>query len=52
MCVCVCVCVFGQHFFVKIYLIKQYRHFLSTFFSVYPFMLSYRCYDIRPEIDN
>ena len=28
MCVCVCVCVFGLHFFVKAYLIKQYRHFV------------------------
>ena len=29
--------VFGQHFFIDIYLIKQYRHFLFTYFCIYPF---------------
>ena len=32
MCVCVCECVLGQHFFSDAYLIKQYRHPLSTYF--------------------
>ena len=44
--------IFGQHFLVEAYLMKQYRHFLSTYFYIYPCKLSYRCYDIRPELVN
>ena len=43
-------CVFGQHFFVNTYVIEQYRHFLSTYFSFYPFKLPYRCYNIWLEL--
>ena len=50
MCVSVCVCVFEKHFLIKTYLIKQYRHLLSTYFCFNPFKLSYGCYDIWPEL--
>ena len=47
-CLCVymlvCLCVFVQHFFLNTYFIKQYRHPLSTNFSVYPFDSSHQCY--------
>ena len=54
MCVCthVCVCIFGQHFFVNTYLIKQYRHPLSTHICIYPFESLHRFYDIRRESVN
>ena len=51
MCVCVCVCVIGQLFFGNRYLIKQYRHSLSTHF-IYPFESSHRFYVIRWELTN
>ena len=38
-CVCVCVSVFGQHFFINAYFIKQYRHVLSIYFCICPFQL-------------
>ena len=44
-CMCVCVCVFGQHYFVNTYLIKQYKHFF-TYICICPFRLPYRFYDI------
>ena len=47
-----CVCVFGQHFLVKTYMIKQYRHLLSTYFYFDPFKLLYGCYDIQLEMAN
>ena len=31
-CVCMCVCVFWQHFFVKTYLVKQYKYLWLTIF--------------------
>ena len=36
--VCVSVCVFGQHFLVNTYFIKQYRHPLCTHFRIYTFL--------------
>ena len=42
--------IFGQHSFVKAYLIEQYRTFLSTYFCLYPFKLLYQFYDIPPEL--
>ena len=36
--------VFGPHFFVNTYLIKQYRHPLSTHSCIYPFESPYRLY--------
>ena len=49
---CVCVCIFEQHFFIYTYLIKYYRHFLSTIFCVYLFKLPYLFYDIQWELVN
>ena len=37
-------------FFFDTYLIERYRHFLSTYFIVKPFGLSYRSYGIWREI--
>ena len=51
-CVCVCVCVFQQYVFVNTYLIKQYRHPLSTIFCIYPFDSQYQFYVIRRELVN
>ena len=42
MCVCVYVCVcWGKHFFVNIYLIKQYKDFYLHIFVFIPFHLPY-----------
>ena len=35
---------------IKIYLIKRYRHLLSTNFCFDPFKLPYGCYDIQTEL--
>ena len=51
-CACVCVCVFGQHFFIEKYLIKQYIHPLSTHVCIYPFESPHRFYDIRRHLVN
>ena len=58
MCVCVCVCVcmcvcvdiFWQHFFVNTNFVEHNRHFLSTYFFLDPFVLSYCFYRIRQEL--
>ena len=49
---CVCVCVRELHFFIKTYLIKLYRHFLSTYICFDPFKSPYGCNNIRPELAN
>ena len=49
---CVCLCVFEQHFFIDTYLIKQYRHFLSTRFCIYPFKSLYQFYFIQRKLIN
>ena len=53
MCSCVCecvfVCLFWQHVFVETYLIKQYRHLLSTNFCLDPFKLPRGWYKIWLE---
>ena len=46
-----CVCVVRQHFFIIIYLVKEYRP-LSTYFYLDQFNLSYGCYNIWPELAN
>ena len=50
MCVCVCacahVCVFGHHFFVNTYSIKQYKYHLFPHFCIYPFEFQHRFYGI------
>ena len=57
-CVRACICVLRQHFFVETYLIKQYRHLLSTYFCFDPFKLQYGSYNIRlglaykPSVNN
>ena len=33
-------------------MIKQYRHFLLTYFCIYPFKLPYRFYDFQRELVN
>ena len=38
-----------KYIYIYIHLIEQYRHFLSTYFSIYLFKLPYQCYDIWPE---
>ena len=50
-CVCVraCVCVFGQHFFINAYFIKQYRHLLSKHFL---YVLSSCCIDFMVSVGN
>ena len=45
-CMCVCTCVFWQHFFVKTYLIKLYRHLFSTYHCFNPFESLNRCYNL------
>ena len=42
--------IFWQHFFIDTYLIEHNRHFLSTYFFVNHFELSYWSYDIWPEL--
>ena len=54
-CVCACMYIyvywlFGQHFFINAYFIKQYRHVLSTYFCIYPFELPHWFYGIRREL--
>ena len=51
-CVCVCVCVFGQHFFINAYFIKQYRHVLSTYFCICPFRLQNWFYSMWRKLVN
>ena len=50
MCVCVCAYVIGQHFFIKIYLIKKYRHLLFRDFCVYLFKSLNRSFNLRLEL--
>ena len=45
-------CVYGQHFFVNTYLIKQYRHPLSIHFYIYLLASHHRFYGIRRELVN
>ena len=50
--VCVCVCILGEYFFVITYLIKQYRHPLSTHFCIDPFESPHRFYETQRELVN
>ena len=43
---------FGQHSFANTYLIKQYRHPLSTDFRIYPFGSPHRIFGIRRGLVN
>ena len=44
------ICIFRQHFFVNANFIKHNRHFMSTYFLLYPFEFLYYFYRILGEL--